>query len=121
MKPNSQQAQAVVRHVFEWYMNDEGRSGRVACFRKSVDLPFLVPKGMKLEIAGWSGGNRHVEDVELNVDTGVVTVDVSQGFDPTEKMIYEYGHGLLEHGWELYFEDNAHGMVPFAEMDEPSA
>lgn len=112
---------SLVRHAFEWYMNDELRSGRVACFRKVVDLPFVVPKGMRLEIAGTSGGNLHAGDVELNVDTGVVTVHVTRGFDLTEKMIYEQGCSLLEYGWELYFEDNAHGVVPFADMDEPSA
>jgi len=112
-------AEGLVRHVFDWFMDDDDRSGRLVCFRKTVDLPFLVPVGMELKIAGWSGGGRRVESVELDVDTGIVEVSVRGAADVTETLIWEYGKDLLEYGWEILFEEYAPDAVPFADMDEP--
>jgi hypothetical protein len=110
----------MIRHSFEWCLRDESCSGRVACFRKIKQIPFLVPAGLKLEIAGCLGANLHAEEVRLNVDTGDVSVDVTwRDGNTSESDIYEMGRELLDYGWELWWEDNPSGMAPFAEMEKP--
>jgi hypothetical protein len=105
-----------ILHEFHWYMADEMRSGRIVCCRKIIELPFRVVTGMKIVAGGMSDGGLVVRDVKLDIDDPHVIVNIGRKHDPTEEVMISWVRSLLDHGWEIYFEDNHAGVVPIASV-----